>query len=105
VDAAARHERDRVDRLAVDPGLEVEVASGRRAGRADPGDLLAGVDGVADRDLDAAVLDVGVAGLDAVAVLEQDSVAVGAVPPRLHDRAGGGRGRRSGGRAGVDRVR
>src|SRR4051794_7530783 len=74
--APVAHERNGVDRAAVDADLEVQVAAGGGAGRADRGDVLAGADLLADADVDPAVDDVGVAGADAAAVVDQDPVAV-----------------------------
>ena len=69
-------EGDRVDRLAVDPDFVMEVASGRAAGRAHQADHVAALDALAGGDQ--RLGKVAVAGLDAVAVLELDEVAVAA---------------------------
>src|SRR5690242_8877104 len=81
------HERDAVDLLAVHPDLEVQVAAGGGSGRADAGDGLARSDALSDAHEDAAVADVGVAGVDASAVVDQDEVAVRAVGARVDDGA------------------
>ena len=73
----------------VDAGLEVEVASGRPPGRTDLRDDLPGRHGLTDRDVDASVDDVAVAGVDAVAVVEQHEVAVAAVGAARDDGSAG----------------
>src|SRR5215207_757593 len=81
------------------------MASGRRTGRAARRDVLTRRHSLTVADEDAARADVGVAGVDAAAVVDLDEVAVAARPPRVDDRAAGGRvdGRRAAGRQ-VDRV-
>src|SRR5690606_13095976 len=90
-DPAVLHERVRVRRLAPHDRLEVQVVAGRVAGRADLRDLHPDADGLPVRDEDPVRLDVTVAGLDAVAVVDHDHVAVAAVPavPRVADDTAG----------------
>src|SRR5262245_46561341 len=75
----------RVDRLAIDAGLVVQVRAGGATSRADPADDLANVHRLADLDVDAR--QVSVAGREAAAVLDFDHVAVAALPAGERHRA------------------
>src|SRR6266852_6072486 len=83
----------RVDRVAVDARLVVQVRSGRAAGRAEPADNLADLDVLADGDVDLG--EMAVACRQTVAVIDLDQLAVAAVPTRRGDGAG---------RGGADRI-
>src|SRR5215218_3114448 len=84
-------EAPRVDGHAVDPGLVMEMGAGRAAGRADAADERAGRNLLAGDDPDRG--EVGVAGREAVAVVDLDHAAVAAGIFGRRDRAGGGRPR------------
>ena len=72
--------------------LKVEVAAGGIAGTADEGDLLALRYRFADLDLSFAAM--GIEGADAVAMVDDDAVAVGKMPlGGGHDAVGGGEDR------------
>src|ERR1700722_1245959 len=78
----------RVDRLAVDAGLVMQVRPGGASGRAHAADGLAGLDGLADLHVD--LRHVAVARREAVAVVDLDQAAVAAAPAgRYHLAAGG----------------
>src|SRR5215204_2029981 len=79
-------EAPRVDGHAVDPGLVMEMSAGRAAGRADAADERAGRNLLAGHDPDRG--EVGVAGREAVAVVDLDHAAVAAGIFGRRDRAG-----------------
>src|SRR5436190_18924543 len=86
VDAVRAQVRDRVDVRAVvgaGAGLEVEVRAGDVAGGAGEADLLAGGDGLTDRDPYGR--QVAVLGVRTVVHLDHDVVAVRAAPAGLDD--------------------
>src|SRR5436189_211327 len=68
-----------IDRAAVDPDLVVQVAAGRAAGRAHQADQIAAVDALAGQG--DPLREVAVAGLDALAVVDLDQIAVAAIVP------------------------
>ena len=68
----------RIDRLAVDARLVMQMRAGRAAGRADLADGLADPHRLADLDVD--LRQVAVAGGEAVAVVDLDHLAVAAFP-------------------------
>src|SRR3546814_3031459 len=63
-----------IDRLAVQADFEMQVAAGRTAGRAHFGDLLPGGDLRADLGREAR--QVGVAGQDALTMIDLDDIAI-----------------------------
>src|SRR4051794_33988364 len=83
-----RHERLRVDRVLVDPHLEVRMAARGGPGGADRGDVLPRRHVLTDVDEDATRAVVRVAGGDAAAVVDLDEVAVGPEPTCIDHRAG-----------------
>src|ERR1051325_4620202 len=87
--AARLEEGHRIDRAPVDADLVMEVAAGRAAGRAHQPDQVAAVDALAG--LGDALREVAVAGLDALAVVDLDHVAVAAIVPfgAVDDAVGG----------------
>src|SRR6266850_8317331 len=66
----------RVDRFAVDPGLVVQMRTGRPAGRSDGADHLADSDLVADFHADLGQM--AVAGRQAIAVIDFHHAAIAA---------------------------
>src|ERR1700761_2104778 len=78
----------RVNRFACNANFEMEVRAGRLAGRADRADGLAAADALAVGDIDCG--EVPVPGRVAATVVDEDVVAVTAVPLRHDHRAGGG---------------
>src|SRR5262249_36096040 len=78
----------RVDRLAIDAGLVVQMRPGGAAGRANLADDLAAVHRLADLDVDAG--QVAVAGREAMAGLDFDHVSVAPLPAGEGHRAIGG---------------
>src|SRR5689334_14903828 len=79
----------RVLRPAIDPDFVVQVRAGRTPGRAHAADALADADLLADADRDHR--QVGVAGLEAVAVVDLDGVAVAGAHAGERDDARRGR--------------
>src|SRR6478672_13743652 len=79
----------RVDRFAVDPGLVVQMRTGRPAGRSDRADDLADFDQIADLHADLGQM--AVAGRQAVAVVNFHHAAIAAGPARGHHFAVRGR--------------
>src|SRR5262245_29559263 len=75
----------RIDGVAVDACLVVEMRAGRTSGRADAADDLADLDRLADLDVDCR--QVAIAGREPVAVVDLDHLAVAAVPAGGGDRA------------------
>src|SRR6185312_578448 len=86
---AGAQELLRINRLAVDARLVVQMRAGGAPGRADLAAHLADMDGLADLDVD--LREVAVARGKAVAVVDLDHVAVAALAPG--DRHAPGRGR------------
>src|SRR5439155_6019270 len=78
----------RIDRLAVDPRLVVQVRSGRASGGSEPADDLAGAYLLADLHVDRGKMREAVG--QPVAVIDFDHPAVAAVPARVSDGAGRG---------------
>src|SRR5689334_6787253 len=79
----------RIDRVAVDARLVVQMRPGRASGGADPADDLPDADRLTDLDVD--LRQMRVARGKAVAVIDLDHLAVAAVPARDRHRPGGGR--------------
>ena len=79
---------ERVDRVAVDPHLEVEVRPEAVAGTADVTDHVALAHLLAARDRDRALMAVG--GREVAAVVDHHEVAVALLPAAVDDRAAGG---------------
>src|SRR5205807_4228919 len=79
---------ERIDRLAADTHLEVQVRPGREAGRADVADHLALCDLLPDRDRDLGL--VSVRRCQTAAVVDDHEVAEAAVPAGVDDRPGRG---------------
>src|SRR5215475_74815 len=78
----------RIDRVAVDAGLVVQVRAGGAPGRADLADDLADAHALALADVDGG--EMAVARRQAVAVIDFHHLAVAAAPAGEHDLAGGG---------------
>src|SRR6185295_17510262 len=78
----------RINRLAIDAGLVVQVRAGRSAGRADPADDLAGAHRLAFFDVSRR--EVRVACRQPVAMVDLDHPAIAAVPADRRDGPAGG---------------
>src|SRR5438309_7314803 len=75
----------RIDGVAVDAGLVVQMRAGRAAGGADLADHLAGPHALADGDVDRR--EMAVAGDETVTVVDLDHLAIAALPTRDRDLA------------------
>ncbi len=95
--------RLRIHSVPVQPHFEMHVGAVRAAGGADPADDLTDPHRSARRDAGGKILHVGVAGDDAVPVLNVHDLAIGEIPPGIDHRAAGGRpDRRAIGRHQID---
>ncbi len=84
----ARREFLRIDRLAVDAGLVVQMRAGRTPGRTDPADDFADAHGLAYFHVDLG--EMAVAGGQAIAVIDLNHVAIAAFAAGDAHSAGGG---------------